>query len=177
MARHARRDAGSWDHSTSMLDVAGAVASARCLEVLAAILRVPRTVTELAEDLDLDLPRVSECLGEIVGAGLLMYRQNGRVHEYMASPNVRLAFEDNRAVFGFHASCGSSVVLRPTAKELAELVRSDHRAAVPFRPIGVSIPREALNAGVEPKIRPAAARELWGGARTLPRPASGPGSG
>ncbi len=177
MARHARRDAGSWDHATSMLDVAGAVASARCLEVLVAILRVPRTVTELAGDLDLDLPRVSECLGEIVGAGLLMYQQSGRVHEYMASPNVRLSFEDNRVVFGFHASRGSSVVLRPTPEELAELVRSDHRAAVPFRPIGVNVPAEAPNAGIELKITPAAARGRWGDAPTTPRPASGPGSG
>jgi predicted transcriptional regulator len=177
MASHARRDAGSWDHATSMLDVARAVASARCLEVLLAILRVPRSVTELAGDLDLDLPRVSEGLGELMGAGLLMYRQSGRAHEYMASPNVRLAFEDGCIVFGFHASCGSSVVLRPTPKELAELVRGDHRAAVPFRPIGVTVPREALDASVEPKIRPAAARGLRGDAPTAPRPASGPGSG
>lgn len=142
MPIHARRHADSWDHATTMLDVMGAIASPRCLEVFLAVLRVSRTVTELADDLGLETSRVSQCLGALSDAGLLRYRQNGRRHEYEPSPNVSMAVNDNRVALRLRGSRGSTVVLEPTPEELADLVRDDRRAAVPFGPIPRPAPVE-----------------------------------
>jgi DNA-binding transcriptional ArsR family regulator len=171
MAVHARRSAESWDHATDVGLVARVIGSPRCLEVLIAVLRVDRTVTELSEDLGLEGCRVSQCLGRLLGAGLVAYRRDGKLHAYGPSPNAWVAESANRrTVFVLRDTRGSAFVFEPSPEELDELVRNDRRRAEPFL-----VTRQAPDLVVR-SLRPSAVPGPPEGAPTLLRPPSGRGS-
>lgn len=168
MARD-RRNAESWNHATSFQDVAGIVASERCVEVLWAVLRHPRSVTALADDLELAVSSVSHCLGVLTQAGLVTFDGHDRRRDYRTTDHVALRVRDGKAELVLRTSEGSDLVVVLSAELIARLGKHDRRASATDQPAGKH------GAAPTVEVRPVAVPGPPGGAPTGPRPTSAPG--
>ncbi len=110
MTAHARRDVDSWNHRTGVRDVRRALSSDASLEVLIALGRGPRNVTDLADHLALESSTVSKALGKLTEAGLVCYATEKIRHKYRLSPNVSWSLVGERLVLELRSSDGAAIV-------------------------------------------------------------------
>ncbi len=157
---------GVFVRSTTLRDIARLAASDLARELLVAIAQRPCFVRRLADDIGIDPPTVSRCLRSLRSAGLLIYRQEGHQHVYSPGPRLAIAQRGGTLVLTLAAESGARLILEFSEAELRDLRRA---AQPPARP-GAG-PAAPLRVVVKPGSVPAPP----GGARTVPRPPSGPG--
>ncbi len=96
-------------------------------ELLAALTASQRAVSELADELTLDLSAVSRCLRAMERRAVIRCWSEGPRHIYEAGPAVVAEHTPERTVITMTAATGGWVTLVFTGQELRELRRSDPR--------------------------------------------------
>jgi DNA-binding transcriptional ArsR family regulator len=160
------RGYGLFTGGTTLDGIAAIAAWGLAREVLVAVVARPRSVSQLADDIELDVTSVSRCLRSLLHAGVLSCKQEGRWHVYYPGPSVAATTNGSSLTLALSADTGARVILEMSASELEELRRFDHSPGGP-----------EPESGEAPKVvvRPAGARGPRGRAGLPPRRPSGPG--
>ena len=116
---------GTHPHSLVTLDLLAHVLAGRARrEILIALVRRPRCVSELAAFLGIEVSQISKDLGILHSAGAVVFVPDGHRRIYRPGPNLRTRLYRNTLVLHMRASCGSRIALDLSADFLAETERS-----------------------------------------------------